>query len=71
MRAVRDEAKEKENRDGERGGLNKLCNFSVLAVAFKIKLALKNPVPSQLFFFSLSLSNPTPPPLSYSGAARV
>lgn len=27
----------------ERGDCNRLCNFSALAVAFKIKLALKSP----------------------------
>ena len=60
--------KRRKGTGREGWGGNKLCNFSVLDVAFKIKLALKNPVPSQL---CLPPNPPPNPPLPYSGAVRV
>ena len=39
-----------------KGGCNKLCNFSVLAVAFKIKLVLRYPAPTNFSFLFPPLS---------------
>lgn len=44
----------------EEGDCNKLCNFSAVAVAFKIKLALKSPLPHPLPLLSfISLLPPS------------
>lgn len=61
----------------EEGDCNKLCNFSAVAVAFKIKLALKSPLltpaPSLTHYHYFLLFPSSPPPsfsLPFSGPAR-